>query len=72
MKATDSDGFGDSEGTQTMSQLREITEALDRVRIVKRLQRRNESLEFTLYKMKFEILFGSGYDSFFVESVSIV
>ena len=72
MKATDCGGFGDSEGIETMSQLRQKTKEVDRVRTVERLERRDKSLEFTLDTMEFEILVGSEYDSFVLKSVSLV
>ena len=55
-----------------MSQLREIKKELNRVRTVERLDRRDESLEFKLDTMEFEILVGSKYDSFVLKSLSIV
>ena len=72
MKATNCGGFVDSEGIENMSQLREIKKELNRVRTVERLDRRNESLEFKLDTMEFEILVGSEYDSFVLKSLSLV
>ena len=72
MKATDCGGSGNSEGIGTMSQLRKKTKEVDRVRTVERLERPDNSLEFTLDTMEIEILVGSENDSFVVKSVRLV
>ena len=72
MKATDCGGLRDSKGIETMSQLREIAKVPDRARAVERLERWDESLEFSLDTMKFEILVGGEYGSFILNSLSLV
>ena len=72
MKATDCGDFGDPEGIENISKLREIAKELDRVRTVERLERRDEPFEFSVDTMKFEILVGGQYGSFIVKSVSLV
>ena len=72
MKATDCGGFGNSVGIETMLQFGEISKELDRFRTVERLERWDESFQFSLNTMKFEMFVGSECGSFVVKSVSLV